>query len=120
MQRPAVVRGLARRALVPALACAAVLAAGIALAAGVSALRSDESPPASSRPVELSATVGPTTHLFADELTGRAVVRVDRRVVDPNSVRVDATFRPYGVIEPPRVTTTTAGDLVTRGGSITP
>lgn len=114
MQRPAVVRGLARRALVPALACAAVLAAGIALAAGVSALRSDESPPASSQPVELSATVGPTTHLFADELTGRVVVRVDRRVVDPNSVRVDATFRPYGVIEPPRVTTTTAGDLVTR------
>ena len=114
MQRPAVVRGLARRALVPALACAAVLAAGIALAAGVSALRSDESPPASSQPVELSATVGPTTHLFADELTGRVVVRVDRRVVDPDSVRVDATFRPYGVIEPPRVTTTTAGDLVTR------
>jgi hypothetical protein len=114
MQRPAVVRGLARRALVPALACAAILAAGIALAAGVSALRSEESPPASSQPVELSATVGPTTHLFADELTGRVVVRVDRRVVDPNSVRVDATFRPYGVIEPPRVTTTTAGDLVTR------
>ena len=114
MQRPAVVRGLARRALVPALACAAVLAAGIALAAGVSALRSEDSPPASSQPVELTATVGPTTHLFADELTGRVVVRVDRRVVDPNSVRVDATFRPYGVIEPPRVTTTTAGDLVTR------
>ena len=114
MQRPAVVRGLARRALVPALACAAVLAAGIALAAGVSALRSEESPPASSQPVELTATVGPTTHLFADELTGRVVVRVDRRVVDPNSIRVDATFRPYGVIEPPRVTTTTAGDLVTR------
>ena len=42
MQRPAVVRGLARRALVPALASAAVLAAGVALAAGVSALRSDE------------------------------------------------------------------------------
>jgi hypothetical protein len=114
MQRPAVVRGLARRALVPALACAAVLAAGIALAAGVSALRSEESPPASSQPVELTATVGPMTHLFADELTGRVVVRVDRRVVDPNSIRVDATFRPYGVIEPPRVTTTTAGDLVTR------
>jgi hypothetical protein len=114
MQRPAVVRGLARRAIVPALACAAVLAAGIALAAAVSALRSEDSPPASSRPVELTATVGPTTHLFADELTGRVVVRVDRRVVDPNSVQVDATFRPYGVIEPPRVTTTTAGDLVTR------
>jgi hypothetical protein len=114
MQRPAVVRGLARRALVPALACAAVLAAGIALAAGVSALRSDDPPPISSQPVELTATVGPTTHLFADELTGRVVVKVDRRTVDPSSIRVDATFRPYGVIEPPRVTTTTTGDLVTR------
>ena len=104
MQRPAVVRGLARRALVPALACAAILAAGIA----------DDPAPVSSQPVELAAAVGPTTHLFADELTGRVVVKVDRRAVDPASIRVDATFRPYGVIEPPRVTTTTAGDLVTR------
>ena len=98
MQRPAVVRGLARRALVPALACAAVLAAGIALAAGVSALRSEESPRGLSPPLEVSATVGPTTHLFADELTGRVVVKLDRRAVDPDSVRVAATFRPYGVI----------------------
>ena len=105
--------GAARRALVPALALRP------------SSPRASRSRPACRRSVrrtrrrlvpavELTATVGPTTHLFADELTGRVVVRVDRRVVDPNSVRVDATFRPYGVIEPPRVTTTTAGDLVTR------
>ena len=64
--------------------------------------------------MELSATVGPTTHLFADELVGRVVARMDRRAVDPESLRIEATFRPYGVIEPPRVTTTTAGDLVTK------
>ena len=113
MQRPAVVRGLARRALVPVLALAAVLAAGVAIAAGVSALGSEAEQPPAAQPVELEATVGPTTHLFADELTGRVVVRVDRRAVDPDSVQVRATFRPYGVIEPPRVTRTETGDVVT-------
>jgi hypothetical protein len=113
MQRPGPVGTTVRRALAALLAVAAVLAAGLALAAAWSALRSSgDDDAAAGEPIALAATITPVTHLFADELTARVVVELDRRAVDPESVRVRATFRPYGAIEPPAVTETRAGDVV--------
>ncbi len=51
--------------------------------------------------IQATATVEPGAHLFGDRLAARVEVLVDRRAVDPASVRIQAAFAPYGTAGPP-------------------
>lgn len=64
------------------------------------------------QPIQATATTEPEAHLFGDRLTARVEVLVDRRAVDPASVRVEAGFDPYGTAGPPTVSTRRAGNDV--------
>lgn len=45
-----------------------------------------------------SRALTPTTHFFGDTVTARVEVRIDRRVLDPAKLRVEAGFKPYELV----------------------
>lgn len=45
-----------------------------------------------------SRALTPTTHFFGDTVRARVEVRIDRRVLDPDRLRVEAAFRPYELV----------------------
>jgi hypothetical protein len=47
------------------------------------------------RAIDSSRSLTPTTHLFGDIVTARVEVRIDRRILDPDRLRVEAKFEPY-------------------------
>jgi hypothetical protein len=47
------------------------------------------------KPISATATIEPTTPLFADEITARIDVAVDRSRADPRKVHVKASFVPF-------------------------
>lgn len=47
------------------------------------------------RAIETSRTMAPTAHLFADRVDATLEVVVDRRLLDPERVRVQSAFDPY-------------------------
>lgn len=51
------------------------------------------------RAIETSRTLSPTAHLFADAVRAELEVVVDRRLLDPDRVRVEASFDPYDRVE---------------------
>jgi len=53
------------------------------------------------RAIETSRTLTPTTHLFGDDARARLEVVVDRRLLDPNGVRVTTSFEPYETVGGP-------------------
>jgi hypothetical protein len=63
-------------------------------------------PPA---PLSATAAVMPRSALFGDVLAARVDVLVDRRAVDPASVRVTADLSPYSATGLPTVTRSAAG-----------
>jgi hypothetical protein len=87
-----------------ALAVAGVVVAVVLLRGGGSAEKVQA--------IQASATIEPGAHLFGDRLLARVEVLVDRRAVDPASVRVRAAFMPYGTAGPPTVSTGLAGNDV--------
>jgi hypothetical protein len=62
--------------------------------------------------IQATATIEPGAHLFGDRLAARVEVLVDRRAVDPASVRVQAGFTPYGTAGPATFSTRRAGNDV--------
>lgn len=50
------------------------------------------------RAIETARTLTPTTHLFADDAHARLDVIVDRRLLDPERVRVSTSFEPYEAV----------------------
>lgn len=50
------------------------------------------------RAIETVRTLTPTTHLFADDAHARLDVIVDRRLIDPERVRVSSDFEPYETV----------------------
>lgn len=79
---------------------AAILAAALAAPA-----------PAAAPPLRASGSISPTVHFVGDRVVARLEIVVDRRAVDPASVRATASFPPY---EPARsaVERAEAGPLV--------
>ena len=46
-------------------------------------------------PIDSSRSLTPTTHLFGDIVVARVEVRIDRRILDPERLQVEAKFEPY-------------------------
>ena len=63
------------------------------------------------RQLAVRTDIEPRTHLFGDPVTARVHVELDRRLVDPDSVRLLTRFRPYSVIRTER-RSARAGDVV--------
>jgi hypothetical protein len=83
----------------PALVAAAAVAA--ALIAAVVVLTRDDAPgPSVPSGIGATTTLGPTRALFGDPIDARLVVYVDPAEVDPDSVKVRATFAPYRALAP--------------------
>jgi hypothetical protein len=79
-------------------AAAALAVALVAGAAAWLATRGTES----SQPLQqfaVRADLEPRTQLFGDPITALVDIELDRRLVDPESVRVQARFRPYSVTD---------------------
>jgi hypothetical protein len=47
------------------------------------------------RAIDSSRSLTPTTHFFGDIVTARVEVRIDRTILDPDRLRVEAKFEPY-------------------------
>ena len=54
-------------------------------------------------PLKAYATITPTVHLFGDSVTARIAVVADTKWVDPERVRVNASFTPYEPMRSPAV-----------------
>jgi hypothetical protein len=54
-------------------------------------------------PLKAYATVTPTVHLFGDEVTARLAVVSDTRWVEPERIRVRASFAPYRALRRPSI-----------------
>jgi hypothetical protein len=93
----------------------AALAVG-ALVGGILLLRGGEGDGAQTVPtgpaVLAETWVSPRSHTFGDPVVATLALHFDRRVVDPDSVRVDASFAPYQPAGEPAVERSSAGDLV--------
>lgn len=100
---------IARRHFV---ALAALVALAVA-AAGFLAWRAWESPEQSSprQPIAVNATLGPQQHMFGDRVRAQVEVLLDRDLIDPDTVKLRATFAPYRPLQPPRRTESTAGAI---------
>ena len=90
----------------PARAVVAGIVAAAALAAALVALLGGRSAhvDAPANGIGVSSDLSPRSALFGDPLRAEAVVLVDRRVIDPRSLRLDGTFGSYAMSSPPRVT----------------
>lgn len=92
---------MSRRRIFAGLALAAV--AGGA-AAAVLAARGDRTAAPPTHRIEALAVLSPRILLFGDTLTARVDVTLDRRRIDPASVRVEVDFLPWDVVGDPRLT----------------
>lgn len=63
--------------------------------------------------VGIASYIDPASHLFGDTVTARLELLVDPAKVDPGSIRVRASFRPYRLAGPPAATRGEAGGVVT-------
>jgi hypothetical protein len=54
-------------------------------------------------PLKAYATITPTVHLFGDSVTAKIAVVADTKWVDPERVRVNASFTPYEPMRSPAV-----------------
>lgn len=83
---------------------------------GLVLLRGDDGSDATgarSGPAVLAETsVSPRSHLFGDPVVATLDLLLDRRVIDADSVRVDASFEPYQPAGAPELERSMAGDLV--------
>ena len=97
------------RAVVAALAAAVlIVAVVVVVATGLLGGSGGEAAPA--KPLAATASLDPPTALFGDRVTARADVVVDRRRIDPDTVRLDADFAPFALAGPVRRTATESGD----------
>ena len=93
--------------LVAAGACAAAAIVAAAIVGG-----SDLSVPAPARPVVAVAQISPQEHYPGDEVTATLDLSVNRALVDPADIEVQAGFRPYTRVAPVEIERTEAGEAV--------
>jgi len=77
-------------------AAAAVVVAVVGTWAVTRGGGSEVAPP--QQPLQIRSFLEPRTHLFGDPVTAEVEVVVNRRAVDPGSIRVRANFAPYTVL----------------------
>jgi hypothetical protein len=72
----------------------------VAVLLSASACGGDEAAPVlpPGRAIETTRVLSPTTHLFADPAHARLEVLVDRRLLDPDRIRITTGFEPYEVV----------------------
>ncbi|MEX2212080.1 MAG: hypothetical protein WD689_10010 [Gaiellaceae bacterium] len=87
--------------LLGGLALGAVVVGAIA---AVLAARDESRPPAPGYRIEAVGVLSPRILLFGDTLAAHVDVTLDRRRIDPESVRVQAEFTPWELVGEPRVT----------------
>jgi hypothetical protein len=66
------------------------------------------------RALTASASLTPTTHLFAEPVVARLVVVVDADELDPDRIRVKTSFDPYDIVGSPRQIRSSFGGGLTR------
>lgn len=94
---------------------AAAIAAALCLPLGAVAawaLRGEPQRPIVMEAVQGAVFVVPGSHLFGDPVEANLELVVDRRVVDPRTVRVKTDFAPYGPVGAPRISRRDAGRTV--------
>jgi hypothetical protein len=95
-----------RRDVAVAALVVAVLAIAAALVVAFAVVGNDRPATGSTAPddgpIAVSASVAPRVALFGDTISARVDVTVDRAKIDPDSVRVRGTFRPWTPIGEPR------------------
>ena len=87
----------------------AIAIAIVLMLAGCRHEQSLELPPG--RAVLTSPKLDPPVHLFADAVNAQLEVLVDRRIIDPDRIRLRARFHPYERVADIRVTRTDHGEL---------
>jgi hypothetical protein len=65
--------------------------------------------PAPRGDVAISTSIAPSPLFFGDLVTARAQVLVNRRELDPDTVRLDAAFAPFSIVGRPQETRTHSG-----------
>lgn len=86
-----------------------MLAALVLMSLGCSAGDRDEPVLPPGRAINTTRSIAPTTHLFADRITARLDVILDRRLLDPERVEVKTAFSPYEQVRRPKVARTDSG-----------
>jgi len=97
------------------LAVAALAAACVAALVLVAMLGGGGSAPAPARALAVSTSLAPSPVFFGDVVTGRAEVLVDRRLIDPDRVRIEADFAPYTRVGPQRESRSGSGRVTSIG-----
>lgn len=82
----------------------AVAVAAAAVGVGVLAVHDRAERPGQPYRIAAEGVLSPPMLAFGDTLTARVDVTLDRRRIDPSSVRVRADFAPWGAVGRPRVT----------------
>jgi hypothetical protein len=77
----------------------AVLAVVAAVAVGWALTRGAEESTAPPQPIQVRTGLSPQTHLFGDPVNADIEVTINRRAVDPASVRIRSAFTPYTVVD---------------------
>lgn len=92
------------------------LAALVGAVAGAIILRARDSEPPPGRgsgpSVRATTSIAPRVQTFGDPVTAAVDMVFDRRVVAPDSIRIDARFAPWEQVGPARRVQTDAGNLV--------
>ena len=65
--------------------------------------------PAPRRDVAISTSLAPSPLFFGDLVTAHAQVLVNRRALDPDAVRLEATFAPFSIVGRPQESRSTSG-----------
>ena len=94
--------------LVVGLVAVAAAAAGAVLLAGRDSAEADPSPPA---PLGAQGTIAPRIAVFGDTIRAQVDVTLDRRRVDPDSVRVQARFKAWRRVGRGELVRTDAGAI---------
>jgi hypothetical protein len=98
-----------RRYFVP---LAAIVAIVVALAAALAWWLWDPHQEASlAEPVAVNATLAPQQHLFGDPVRARVDLILDTKQVDPDTVKVRASFAPYRPLHPPKRSEISSGAI---------
>lgn len=64
-----------------------------------------------SEPIAVNATISPQQHMFGDPIRARVELIVDSKRIDPDTVKVRASFAPYRPLSRPERTESSSGSI---------
>ncbi|MEP7334689.1 MAG: hypothetical protein ABI717_02815 [Actinomycetota bacterium] len=91
------------------LAVAGLAVASVGALVLVATLGGGDGAPAPRRLVSVTTSIAPSPVFFGDLVTAHAEVIVDRRLIDPDRVRIEAGFAPYSLVGRPHESRTNSG-----------